>query len=290
METIGNSWEVVFVNDGSHDQSSEVVLSLALHDAKIKMIELSRNFGQQVAVSAGIEYAGGEAIVLMDVDLQDPPEFIPQLIEKYDEGFDVVYAIRKKRKEHLLKRMSYFVFYRILRKLSNVDIPQDSGDFCVMGPRVVEQLKIMPERNRFVRGMRSWVGFKQTGLECERDERFGGAPKNTYRKLLQLAIDGFLSFSITPLRISAIVGAVIAGFSFVGILVQIGIKLFDPHSIQGFASTKILILFLSGVQLFVLGVIGEYLGRVYDEIKQRPLFIVKQLFGFSEDKPFVEKK
>jgi polyisoprenyl-phosphate glycosyltransferase len=248
-------------------------------DPRFKVLRFSRNFGHQVAISAGIDHATGDAVILMDGDLQDPPEVLPRFIEKWREGFEVVYAIRRKRKENIFKRMAYALFYRLLRKLSYLHIPLDSGDFCLMDKRVVSVIKNLHERNRFVRGLRTWAGFRQTGLEYERDARFAGEPKYTFGKLLKLAYDGLFSFSTVPLRLAVYMGFMFSGLSFIGGFIIIYRKIVHQIDVIGWASTIVIMTFLGGLLLMTLGVIGEYISRIYEEVKQRPIYIVQDKRG-----------
>jgi polyisoprenyl-phosphate glycosyltransferase len=282
-------FEVLFVDDGSYDGSAEFLDSFHTRDCRLKVIHLSRNFGHQAAQQAGLEAAVGEAIILMDADLQDPPEILDQLVEKWRQGYDVVYAVRKKRKEGLHKRMAYAVFYRTLKAISQIDMPLDAGDFCLLERRVVDTLVSLPEHNRFLRGLRSWVGFKQVGIEYERDVRHAGSPKYTLRKLVQLALSGYIGFSAMPLHLAAWLGLLSAGTGFVLFLWVITTKLWGIPTPSGWASILALILFMGGVQFLILGVIGEYLSRVYDEVRQRPLYIVGSCVGFnSRERPQFE--
>jgi polyisoprenyl-phosphate glycosyltransferase len=272
-------YEIVFVDDGSHDRSVEVMRGLAAGDAHVVVVELSRNFGHQVAISAGLDYARGEAVIIMDADLQDPPEVLPQFIAKWREGHDVVYAIRVQRKEGWFKRTLYAAFYRVLQRIANIEIPLDSGDFCLMNRRVVEILNGMPERNRFVRGIRSWVGLDQIGLEYERQARYGGQVKYSYRRLVYLALDGLISFSFVPLRMITITGFVVSLVSIVLAVIYFVQRLTVGPNPLGFATTIVAVLFLSGMQLITLGVIGEYVGRIFEEVKRRPLYVVRRVTG-----------
>jgi polyisoprenyl-phosphate glycosyltransferase len=273
------NYEIIFVDDGSHDHSVEVMRDLAARDPHISVVELSRNFGHQIAISAGLDYAQGDGVIIMDADLQDPPEVLPQFIAKWRDGHEVVYAIRAQRKEGWFKRGLYALFYRMLQRIANIDIPLDAGDFCIMDRRVVDILNGMPERNRFVRGIRSWVGLDQIGLEYERQSRYAGRVKYSYRRLVYLALDGLISFSFVPLRMITIVGFVISAISILMAIsytiqkVTVGL---DP---PGFATTIVAIFFLAGIQLITLGVIGEYVGRIFEEVKQRPLYIVRRVTG-----------
>lgn len=277
LNTIGLSYEIVFVDDGSKDQSPSLLYQLSGQDEHLVVVELARNFGHQIAVSAGLDYVRGQGIVVMDADLQDPPEVLPQFIAKWQEGYEVVYAIRQKRKESWLKRVAYAVFYRILHQLADIDIPLDSGDFCIMDRRVVEILNAMPERNRFVRGIRSWVGFRQTGLAYERSTRYAGKSKYSFRKLLALALDGLISFSYVPLRVIAVAGFGVSAFSIALAIFYALKRILVGLNPPGFATLTVALFFLSGVQLITLGVIGEYIGRISDEVKQRPLYIVRRV-------------
>lgn len=274
---MSESYEIIFIDDGSTDLSCKKIKELIEHDACLLLISLSRNFGHQVAVSAGIDHAYGEMVIVMDADLQDPPEILPDLIRKLKEGYDVVYAIRRNRKENFLLRFCFSLFYRVMKKVSYIDIPLDTGDFCIMNRRVVELLQNMKERNRFIRGIRSWVGFKQTGFQYERDKRSAGATKYSFRKRLKFAFDGLVSFSFVPLKLASVLGFIVSGVSFVAIFIYLYIKLFtDIPMPRGFSAMIITILFLGGVQLITIGIMGEYLGRIYDEVKQRPYYIVKE--------------
>lgn len=281
LQKMGVSYEVVFVDDGSHDSTPHLIFEHAKNTPSVKALIFSRNFGHQSAVTAGIEHAQGNAVVVMDGDLQDPPEFIASLYAKHLEGFDVVYAVRTKRKEIVWKRAAYLLFYRILNKLvSDVYLPTDSGDFSLISHHVARTMRSMPERNRYVRGLRSWAGFKQTGLEYERDARFAGESKYSIWSLVKLGYDGIFSFSYMPISFVKTIGFLFSIVSFVGILIVLYFRLFTLRQIPGFASLAIMILFLGGVQLFSLGILGEYIRRIYDETKQRPLFVINKKIGF----------
>lgn len=277
-------FEIILVDDGSTDGSLEKMKRMVLEDGRIRVIKLSRNFGHQPAISAGIMAAKGDAVVVMDGDLQDPPEDLPQFLEKWREGYHVVYAIRTKRKEGLLKRVAYKAFYRILARISDIDIPIDSGDFCVMDRKVVDALNNnMPERIRFVRGLRAFAGFKQIGVAYERAERAGGEVKYTFRKLLKLAIDGIFDFSTFPLRLATYLGLIISIPSFLlGLffilhrLLNFKVLGYSPQDTPGMATLAVAMFFLGGVVLVILGVMGEYLGRIYIEVKKRPYYIVEE--------------
>ncbi|MDK2972207.1 MAG: polyisoprenyl-phosphate glycosyltransferase [Candidatus Sumerlaeota bacterium] len=284
LDATGESWEVIFVNDASRDDSLALMRRLSAKDPRFRAVSLSRNFGHQTAITAGMAHARGQAVVLMDGDLQDPPEVVPQLLEKMKSGrWDVVFAVRRKRKEPAAIRFLYFAFYRLLRRMSSVDIPLDSGDFCIMSRRVADTLNRLPERNRFVRGLRSWVGFRQTGMEYERAARHAGSPKYTLKSLVKLAFDGIFSFSYLPLRLSTTLGLVV---SVLGLLyaafVVLARVLGAYQQIPGWTTVVVAVLVLGGVQLVMLGLVGEYMGRVYDEIKGRPSYLVDELIGFDD--------
>jgi dolichol-phosphate mannosyltransferase len=277
----GGPHEIVIVDDGSTDGTPDILRRESQDDDQLVGVVLSRNFGHQAALSAGLAHASGDAIIAMDGDLQDPPESIPLFIEKFDEGFDVVYARRVQRKEVWWLRLCYYVFYRLITALSGIRLPLDAGDFGLMSRRVVNQLLEMPEYHRYLRGMRTWVGFRQIGIPVERAERHAGEPKYSTLKLLKLASDGIFSFSIVPLRFAAILGTVAISLSAVYALYSIYVKLVLGRSPQGFAAIIVAIIFLAGVQLFFMGVIGEYVGRLYEASKERPVYIVAERFGRS---------
>ena len=282
LETLGNSFEIIFIDDGSQDQTLANIKSLRSADERVKAVSFSRNFGHPVAISAGLDHAAGAVVIIMDADLQDPPEVLPKFLEKWREGYKVVYGIRKKRKEGFLKRFCYWAFYRIFRRLASLqDAPLDSGDFSLLDRVVVEYLKALPERNRFMRGLRSWVGFRQCGVEYERAGRFAGSTKYPFKKLVKLAVDGIFSFSQIPLRLATFLGFFIAFAALVAILVLLYLRLTQGVlGIQGFAATIIIVLFLGAIQLISIGILGEYVGRIYEEVKQRPIYIIKEKIGF----------
>lgn len=269
--------EVVLVNDGSTDNTGQLIGDLCRQDSHFVGVHLARNFGHQMAVCAGLEIARGEAVAVLDGDLQDPPEILPAFYAKLNEGYDVVYAIRQKRKENPVKRFLYWAFYRLLAVMTPVEIPLDSGDFGIMSRRVVDMLKTMPERRRFVRGMRSYIGFKQTGLAYERQERAGGQPKYTFRKLLALATDGIFTFSETPLRLATVAGFCAAGFAFLYGAYLFLQKVIVGYNLPGFATLAVGLFFMGGVQLICLGILGEYIGRIHHEVKQRPPYIIDRV-------------
>ena len=286
MEEYREPYEIVLVNDGSKDGTFSVMKALHTSDPRIRAVDLSRNFGHQVAICAGLDFATGDLIAIMDSDLQDPPEVLPRFFKKLREGYDVVYAVRTGRKESLFKKAAYAAFYRLLKSIANVDIPLDSGDFCVMSRRALDTLKSMPERNRFLRGLRGWIGFRQVGVEYERERRFAGDVKYTFSKLLKLAFDGLTSFSYVPLRLASILGLFMSFISFVAILIIFYLKFFPSATVPvpGWASVVVAILVLGGIQLVATGIIGEYLGRVYDEVKRRPLYVVQETLGIEAEK------
>jgi polyisoprenyl-phosphate glycosyltransferase len=276
-------YRVFFVNDGSRDGTLPWLRSLSEADSRVRVLSLSRNFGHQISISAGLAHADGDAAVIMDADLQDPPEVIPDMLGRWEAGYDVVYAIRTKRKEGLVKRSAYALFYRLLRRISSVEIPLDSGDFSLLDARVVALLRTFPERNRFLRGLRSWVGFPQTELAYERMARGAGASKYRARNLLKLALDGFFAFSTVPLQLSTYLGflAAILGFLYLGYAL---VSRFLYQNPAGWTSLAAIVLFLGGTQLLLLGILGAYVGRVYEEVKQRPLYILDEVIGFPEER------
>lgn len=283
-------YELILVDDGSRDDTLAVCRALAQEDPRFKIISLSRNFGHQAALSAGLRYAKGDWVAVMDADLQDPPEQLKRFIDRCKQGFDVAYAIRTKRKEGIFKRAAYFAYYRLLRRLAAIQIPLDAGDFCVMSRQVVDQLNSLPERRRFLRGLRAWIGYKQTGLEYERDLRAFGEAKYTFSKLMRLALDGIFNFSYRPLQILMLSGIAIAFATFLLALLvfvqyagNLTILGYNPHQSRGWTSLILAILFLSGVQLIGIGVVGEYVGRLFDEVKGRPAFLVKEEINFGGD-------
>jgi dolichol-phosphate mannosyltransferase len=278
----GGSFEVIFVDDGSSDGCSEMLDALNQRDPRFKVIHFSRNFGHQAALSAGLDATCGQATVLMDCDLQDPPEVIEQFLEQWRAGNEVVYGVRRKRKEGIFKRTGYAAFYRSMRAMADIDVPLDSGDFCLVDRAVVRVLRDLPESHRFLRGLRSWVGFRQVGVEYERHGRHAGDPKYTIGQLFRLAVSGYVGFSTVPLRIASWLGLLAAGVGFAVALWAVGTRILDIPTPRGWASTVGLILFLGGVQLLVLGVMGEYLGRVFDEVRGRPSYIVRNQVGFSD--------
>lgn len=291
METLSLEWEVICIDDGSYDNTWDLLYDQHKKDPRWFAISFSRNFGHQTAVSSGIFHATGDAVIVIDADLQDPPEELHRFIQKWQEGYDIVYAVRQHRKEGIIKRICYWAFYRIMSKMINFELPLDSGDFCIMDRKVVDVLNSMPERNRFVRGLRAWSGFKQIGLIYERQPRVAGETKYNFKKLFRLALDGIISFSTVPLAVATHLGLLVSVLSFLGIILFVLQRTFESffESIgigpkPGFAII-ISILFLGGVQLIFLGILGHYLGRIYDEVKRRPQWIIKQSLGLSPKKP-----
>ncbi|OGK51919.1 glycosyl transferase [Candidatus Roizmanbacteria bacterium RIFCSPLOWO2_01_FULL_42_14] len=274
LQKLTKAYEIIFVNDGSRDRTAELLITLQKKDTYVRVLTFTRNFGHQAAVTAGLDHCTGDYVAILDADLQDPPEVLPEFLKKLEDGYDVVYAIRTSRKENFFKRVAYSGFYRLLKAVSNIDIPLDSGDFCVMTRRVVLTMRKLPERNRFVRGIRSWVGFKQTGLAYERAERHAGNSKYTFRKLLQLATDGILSFSYIPLRLMTFGGLFAFFMSIIGVFVALYLRLFTHTFVPGFATTVVLLMFSGGLIMLGLGIIGEYIARIYDEVKQRPPYVL----------------
>lgn len=281
MDSTNECYELIFVNDGSKDRTVELVSMICDFDPNVRMINFSRNFGHQIAISAGMDYAQGDAIVVIDADLQDPPEVIIDMIAKWKEGFEVVYGKRLKRKgETMFKKITAKLFYRTLRSLTNVDIPVDTGDFRLIDRKVCDVLRGLKEKNRFVRGLVSWIGFRQTMVEYEREERFAGETKYPLKKMISFAIDGITSFSYKPLKIATYVGFTLSITSFLYLLVVIFQKLFTGTTIAGWASIVAVNLLFNGIILMLLGIIGEYIGRIYEESKNRPLYIVREAQGF----------
>jgi len=280
-ELPGGPHELVIVDDGSSDRTLEMLEAAAANDSRIMVVALSRNFGHQIALGAALDHVSGDVTVLMDGDLQDPPESIPALVECYQQGYDVVYVRRVNRKESWWLRFCYYTFYRLLSMLSRIQLPLDAGDFSLMSRRVVDQIRQMPEHHRYLRGMRTWVGFRQMGISVERSARRAGHTKYSPLKLLKLASDGIFAFSIVPLRAAALIGVLAIAISAVFSLYSVYAK-YWLHSPQGFTALILAITFLSGVNLFFLGIIGEYVGRVYEETKARPHYVIRRIISAGE--------
>lgn len=269
--------EYIFINDGSKDRSIEMIKKLAARNPAVKYIDFSRNFGHQIAVTAGLDKSIGKSVVIIDADLQDPPELIVDLLKKQQEGFEVVYAKRKARKgESFMKKFTARMFYRILAKITSVNIPVDTGDFRIIDRKVVDILKQMPEQQKFLRGQISWIGFRQTYIEYEREERFAGETGYTYKKMIRFALDGITSFSNFPLKFATFAGFIVSGFAFVAIVYALYSRFFTNSFEPGWASLMISILFIGGIQLIGIGIIGEYISRASANIRKRPLYIVNE--------------
>ncbi|MFE0620085.1 glycosyltransferase family 2 protein [Priestia aryabhattai] len=285
MRSMKEAYELLFVNDGSRDRTAEIIKEYSEQDPAVVLLDFARNFGHQIAITAGMDYARGEAVVVIDADLQDPPELILEMIEKWKQGFDVVYAKRTKRKgETYFKKQTAAMFYRFLRAMTDIDIPLDTGDFRLLDRKVCNQMNSIQEKNRFVRGLVSWVGFKQIAVEYERDERLAGESKYPLKKMLKLSMDGITSFSYKPLKLASYAGVTLSGVGFIYLLVVLYLKLFTDSTITGWSSLIVIQLFFSGIILIILGMIGEYIGRIYDETKNRPLYIVREKYQLETRK------
>lgn len=290
LDGMNTSYEIVCVNDGSKDNTLQRLVEYHHRNPVIKVVNLSRNFGKEVALTAGIDYAMGSAVIPIDADLQDPPELIKELVAKWREGYDVVYGTRRSRQgESWFKRWTANAFYRTIGQMSRVPIPRDTGDFRLLDRRVVEVLKQMPERTRFMKGMFAWVGFKQTSMLFDREPRLKGVTAWNYWKLWNFAIDGITSFSFVPLKIWGYVGIMISLFSLLYATFLVIRTLISGIDVPGYASIMVAVLFLGGIQLLTLGIIGEYLGRVYEEVKGRPLYLVRDFYGFDKKQQVDEK-
>ena len=277
MDNTGGTWELILVDDGSVDGSTEIIRQLAREDPCVRPVIFARNFGHQIAVTAGLDYSLGQAIVIIDSDLQDPPEVILKMIEKWREGYEVVYAVRSERVgESLFKKLTAALFYRVINRITNVDIPLDTGDFRLLDRKAVDVLNQMREHHRFPRGMSAWVGFRQVGVAYRRSSRYAGETKYPFKKMYRLAIDAVTSFSYFPLQLATYLGFVSAGISTIAIPIVIYLRLTGSQAFFGQATTLIAVLFLGGVQLISLGILGEYVGRLYDEAKGRPLYVIRE--------------
>ena len=283
LDKLETTYEIICVNDGSKDETLNSLIKYHQTQPQIKVINLSRNFGKEIALTAGIDHATGEAVIPIDADLQDPPELIEQLVAKWREGYDVVYAMRRSRQgESWLKRFTANAFYQTIGKMSRVSIPPNTGDFRLLDRRVVEAVKKMPERNRFMKGLFTWVGFKQTSVLFDREPRFQGNTTWNYWKLWNFAIDGITSFSFLPLKVWSYIGLCVSCLSFIYASFLVIRTIFLGIDVPGYASLMVAVLFFGGVQLMTLGIIGEYLGRVYEEVKGRPLYFVRERYGFEQ--------
>lgn len=283
MGATGESYELIFVNDGSSDHSAGMIEEYTYWDESVKLIDLSRNFGHQIAITAGMDYALGDAVVIIDADLQDPPELILDMIAEWKQGYEVVYAKRVKRNgESLFKKWSASLFYRILRYSTDISIPVDTGDFRLMDRKVCEELKRLPEKNRFVRGLVSWVGFRQKAIEYERDERLAGETKYPLKRMIKLSMDGITSFSYKPLKLAGYLGGLLSVSGFLYLMYVFYLVIFTDSAVKGWASVIGIMLTFNGFVLVMLGILGEYVGRIYDETKGRPLYIVQEFYGGKE--------
>ncbi|MCF7935323.1 MAG: glycosyltransferase family 2 protein [Synergistales bacterium] len=286
LKGTGMPWEIIFVDDGSTDSSASIIRARSQRDRRFRLLSFSRNFGQQSAVMAGLEYASGEAIVIIDADLQDPPEVIPQMIEKWREGFEVVYGRRlKRKKERFFKKMTSHCFYRMLNHLVDFPIPVDTGDFRLMDSKVRDVLCGLREHSLFLRGLISWIGFRQGEVTFIREGRYAGETKYPFAKMLRLSLDAVTSFSYKPLRLAGYLGFLLSAVSFVYILVVVIEKLFTDLTVPGWSSLMAITLFFNGITLIMLGILGEYVGRIYEETKDRPRYIITEHLGFDEEIP-----
>lgn len=280
LDSLGGTWEIVLVDDGSRDGSRDAMRRLCEADPRVRALVFSRNFGHQIAITAGLDYARGDAVVVIDSDLQDPPEVIAEMVDRWRDGFQVVYAQRTARAgETWFKRVTASAFYRVIRNIASVDIPLDTGDFRLMDRVAADALRSMREHHRFVRGMAAWIGYRTTAVMYSRAARHAGETKYPFRKMARLAVDGITNFSYLPLQLATYAGFIVAGLSLIGILAAIVVRVFLGHELTGQATTLVSVLFLGGIQLIFLGVIGEYLGRIYDEVKGRPLYLLDQSYN-----------
>jgi len=283
MDLTGEPYELIFVNDGSIDRSGDLIKSFRDKDETVKLIIFSRNFGHQIAITAGMDHATGAAIVVIDADLQDPPELIPDMIDKWKKGYEVVYAKRTSRKgETFFKKQTAKIFYRVLRASTEIDIPLDSGDFRLLDRRVCDELKRLPEKNRYVRGLVSWVGFRQIAIEYEREQRWAGETKYSLKKMLKLSLDGLTSFSFKPIKMVNYVGAILLFAGLIYLVALLFLKPFADSASSGWNLVLAVQLLLTGVILLMLGIFGEYIGRIYDEARNRPLYIVREYYGIKK--------
>ncbi|MEW9137851.1 glycosyltransferase family 2 protein [Bacillus wiedmannii] len=290
MKDANGTYELLFINDGSQDKCADIIKQFMIGDKTVKLIDFSRNFGHQIAITAGMDYANGDAVIIIDADLQDPPELILQMIEKWKEGYEVVYAKRMKRKgETWFKKWSASTFYRVLRASTDIDIPVDTGDFRLMDQKVCKEMRKINENNRFVRGLVSWIGFRQIAIEYVRDERVAGETKYPLKRMVKLCLDGILSFSYKPLKLAIYSGLLLSSSGFIYFIYVLYLTLFTEAAMKGWPSIISIMLIFNGFMLFMLGVIGEYLGRIYDETKGRPLYIVREFYGEPENEKLAIK-
>ena len=286
LATLPDAAEIVFVNDGSTDATASLLDAWAAEDSRVRVLHFTRNFGHQAALTAGIDHARGDAVVLIDADLQDPPELIPTFHARWREGAQVVFGQRRRTNEGVWKRVVYHAFYRLLHALADIDIPLDSGDFSLMDRALVDRLRALPERTRFLRGLRSWVGLRQTAVEYERPARASGDSKYTLAKLFKLAFDGIVSFSTAPLRLSLLLGVLVSLVGFVLIVVLFYLRLVHAFDLPGYTSLMVVVLFLGGIQLLTVGIVGEYIARIYEEVKNRPVYLIARSVGdMAEARP-----
>ncbi|HHW00873.1 MAG TPA: glycosyltransferase [Clostridiaceae bacterium] len=284
MDSTGEPYEIILVNDGSYDRTLEISKQICKENKNVRLVSFSRNFGHQAAITAGMEFACGQAIIVIDADLQDPPEVILEMIKKWKEGFDVIYGQRVERQgESFFKRATAKIYYRVLKYMSDVDMPVDAGDFRLIDRKVCDALNKLPERNRYVRGLISWLGFRQTSVKFVRKERFAGETKYSFKKMLKFAFDGITAFSHKPLKISGYLGFFISLSSFIYFVVIIYRMLFTDNMVPGWIILAVIVLFVNGVILLMLGTLGEYIGRIYDEAKGRPLYVLDEKIGFEEE-------
>jgi polyisoprenyl-phosphate glycosyltransferase len=286
LDERGFQLQPVFVNDGSRDATEAILEAIAAADPRVKLVSLARSFGHQAAVSAGLANADGDAVVVMDADLQDPPEVVLRMLAKWHDGFDVVYGTRTRRKERLWKRLCYAGFYRVFRSMADIDVPLDAGDFSLIDRRVLAEINRLPEKNRMFRGLRAWVGFRQTGIAYERQARAAGTTKYSLFRLITLAADGIFNFSTVPLRIVFVLGLAMSAVSMCAALLVLFLRIFDipvfgsrMRDVQGFTSMILTVLLIGGIQLICTGILGEYIGRIYHEVKSRPSYVVRQSTG-----------
>jgi glycosyltransferase involved in cell wall biosynthesis len=277
LESMHISYEIIFINDGSKDKSIQLIEALGLSNPKVKYIDFSRNFGHQIAVTAGLDHSIGERIVIIDADLQDPPELILDLYKKMDEDYQVVYARRKSRKgESFLKKLTAMFFYRTLKSITSIDIPVDTGDFRIIDRKIVDILKQMPEQEKYLRGQIAWIGFKQAYIEYQREERLGGTTGYTYKKMFKFAMDGITSFSDFPLKFASMSGFIVSFFAFIVMLYTLYSKFILKDTVQGWTSIMLSVMFIGGIQLICVGIIGEYISRIGNNIKKRPLYVINK--------------